>query len=313
MSMLHANEMTVSAANANAAETLTGAGFEELKARLAKEQRAIRIRRFTSNKGAVFGLVVVLTVLLLAVLAPVICRYDPLALDTVNRLKPMSLDHPFGTDTMGRDVFARVLYGARISLFVGFTVGILSGVLGMVVGLYASTNKLADNILMRICDGLKAIPSTLLAITLMAVLGADIRNVIMSLTIVSVPSMARLARGRALVIREQTYIEAMRCLGASKFRIMWKHMAPNIISPIIVQVTFVFASAIISEAALSFLGAGVPAPAPSWGNILNEGKSVIYQAWWIVCFPGAFTALTVLGLNLLGDGIRDFIDPTSAG
>lgn len=182
----------------------------------------------------------------------------------------------------------------------------------MVLGLYASTNAAADNIIMRICDGLKAIPSTLLAITLMAVLGADIKNVILALTVVNVPAMARLARGRALVIREQTYIEAMRCLGASKMRIIWRHMAPNIISPIIVQVTFVFASAIITEAALSFLGAGVPAPQPSWGNILNEGKGVIYQAWWMVFFPGVFTALTVLGLNLLGDGVRDFIDPASA-
>ncbi len=286
--------------------------FEELKKRLAKEQRALRIRRFTKNKAAVFGLIVVLLVIVLAILAPVLSGYDPLALDTVNRLKPCSGEHLFGTDTMGRDVFTRVLYGARISLTVGFLVGILSGFLGMVLGLYASTNAAADNIIMRICDGLKAIPSTLLAITLMAVLGADIKNVILALTVVNVPAMARLARGRALVIREQTYIEAMRCLGASKMRIIWRHMAPNIISPIIVQVTFVFASAIITEAALSFLGAGVPAPQPSWGNILNEGKGVIYQAWWMVFFPGVFTALTVLGLNLLGDGVRDFIDPASA-
>ncbi len=286
--------------------------FEELKKRLAKEQRALRIRRFTKNKAAVFGLIVVLLVIVLAILAPVLTSYDPLALDTVNRLKPCSAAHLFGTDTMGRDVFTRVLYGARISLTVGFLVGILSGFLGMVLGLYASTNAAADNIIMRICDGLKAIPSTLLAITLMAVLGADIKNVILALTVVNVPAMARLARGRALVIREQTYIEAMRCLGASKMRIIWRHMAPNIISPIIVQVTFVFASAIITEAALSFLGAGVPAPQPSWGNILNEGKGVIYQAWWMVFFPGVFTALTVLGLNLLGDGVRDFIDPASA-
>lgn len=286
--------------------------FEELKKRLAREQRALRIRRFTKNKAAVFGLIVVLLVIVMAILAPVLTSYDPLALDTVNRLKSCSKEHLFGTDTMGRDVFTRVLYGARISLTVGFLVGILSGFLGMVLGLYASTNAAADNIIMRICDGLKAIPSTLLAITLMAVLGADIKNVILALTVVNVPAMARLARGRALVIREQTYIEAMRCLGASKMRIIWRHMAPNIISPIIVQVTFVFASAIITEAALSFLGAGVPAPQPSWGNILNEGKGVIYQAWWMVFFPGVFTALTVLGLNLLGDGVRDFIDPASA-
>lgn len=285
--------------------------MDDMKKRLEKEQRQIRIRKFTKNRASVFGLIVVLTMVALALLAPVICRYDPLALDTVNRLKGCSSEHWFGTDTMGRDVFARVLYGARISLLVGFSVGISSGVLGMIIGLYASTSKIADNILMRICDGLKAIPSTLLAITLMTVLGADIKNVIISLVIVNVPNMARLARGQALVVKEQTYIEAMKCLGAKKFRILWKHVAPNILSPMIVQVTFVFASAIITEAALSFLGAGVPAPLPSWGNILNEGKGVIYTAWWMVLYPGLFTALTVLGLNLLGDGIRDFIDPMS--
>lgn len=285
--------------------------MNETKKRLEREQRQIRIRKFTKNKASVFGLVVVVTMIVLALLAPAICRHDPLALDTVNRLKGCSAEHWFGTDTMGRDVFARVLYGARISLLVGFSVGITAGVLGLVIGLYACTSKVADNILMRICDGLKAIPSTLLAITLMTVLGADIKNVIISLVIVNVPNMARLARGQALVVREQTYIEAMRCLGAKKTRILWKHVAPNILSPVIVQVTFVFASAIITEAALSFLGAGVPAPAPSWGNILYEGKGVIYTAWWMVLYPGVFTALTVLGLNLLGDGIRDFIDPTS--
>lgn len=285
--------------------------LERLKKQLAKEQREIRIRKFTGNKASVFGLAVVCIMILLAVFAPLICRYDPLELDTVNRLKGISAAHWFGTDTMGRDVFARVIYGARISLTVGFSVGIISGTVGLVIGLYASVNRIADNILMRICDGLKAIPSTLLAITLMTVLGADIKNVIISLTIVNIPNMARLARGQALVVREQTYVEAMRCLGASKARILWKHIAPNILSPLIVQITFVFASAIIVEAALSFLGAGVPAPAPSWGNILNEGKGVIYQAWWMIVFPGIFTALTVLGLNLLGDGVRDFMDPTA--
>lgn len=284
---------------------------KDLRKQLAKEQRQIRIKKFTSNRASIFGLVTVALMIILAVFAPLICRFDPLQLDTVNRLKSCSAVHWFGTDTMGRDVFARVLYGARISLMVGFCVGIISGVFGMFIGLYASTNKILDNILMRICDGLKAIPGTLLAITLMTVLGADIKNVIISLVIVNVPNMARLARGQAMVIREQTYVEAMRCLGAPKARILWKHIAPNIISPIIVQVTFVFASAIITEAALSFLGAGVPAPAPSWGNILNEGKGVIYQAWWMIVFPGIFTAMTVLGLNLLGDGVRDLIDPMS--
>ena len=280
--------------------------------KLAHEQAEIRLKKFTRNRASVFGLAVVTLVVLLAVFAPVIAMHDPLTMNTADRLQGISAQHWFGTDNMGRDVFSRVLYGARISLTVGFTVGVTSGLLGLIIGLYASTNQVADNILMRICDGLKAIPSTLLAITMMAVLGADIKNVIISLIVVNIPNMARLARSQALVVREQTYIEAMRCLGSSRKRILWAHVVPNILSPMIVQMTFVFASAIITEAALSFLGAGVPAPAPSWGNILKEGKDVIYTAWWMILFPGIFTALTVLGLNLLGDGVRDLMDPRNS-
>lgn len=289
----------------------TDDSLKEIRKRLLKEQRELQLHKFLRNRMSVIGLAIVIVMLTLAILAPVIAQCDPLTIDMKVRLKAPSAAHWFGTDSMGRDLFARVLYGARISMFVGFTVGIISGLFGMMMGLYASTNPYLDNILMRFCDGLKAIPSTLLAITLMTVLGADIKNVIIALTVVNTPSMARLARGSALVAREQTYVEAMRCLGASKSRILWNHIAPNILSPIIVQMTFVFASSIITEAALSFLGAGVPAPAPSWGNILNEGKSVIYNAWWMIVFPGTFTALSVLGLNLLGDGIRDVLDPLS--
>ena len=285
--------------------------LKSIRSRLLKEQREIQMRKFLKNKMAVAGFIIIAVMLTLAIFAPVIAKCDPLALDMKSRLKGPSAAHWFGTDSMGRDLFARVLYGARISMFVGFSVGLTSGIAGMVIGLYACTNRYLDNILMRVCDGLKAIPSTLLAITLMTVLGADTKNVIIALIIVSTPGMARLARGSALVAREQTYVEAMRCLGASKTRILWSHIAPNILSPVIVQMTFVFASSIITEAALSFLGAGVPAPAPSWGNILNEGKNVIYNAWWMIVFPGAFTALSGLGLTLLGDGIRDVLDPLS--
>lgn len=285
--------------------------LKEVRDRLLKEQRELQMQRFLKNKLSVVGFVIVAVMLTLAVFAPIIAHWDPLEINMKDRLTGPSAAHWFGTDSMGRDLFARVLYGARISMFVGFTVGIVSGFAGMLIGLYASANPVLDNVLMRFCDGLKAIPSTLLAITLMTVLGADIKNVIIALIIVNTPSMARQARGSALVVREQTYVEAMRCLGASKTRILWSHIAPNILSPIIVQMTFVFASSIITEAALSFLGAGVPAPAPSWGNILNEGKNVIYNAWWMIVFPGIFTALSVLGLNLFGDGIRDVLDPLS--
>ena len=183
--------------------------LKSIRSRLLKEQREIQMRKFLKNKMAVAGFIIIAVMLTLSIFAPVIAKCDPLA----------------------RDLFARVLYGARISMFVGFSVGLTSGIAGMVIGLYACTNRYLDNILMRVCDGLKAIPSTLLAITLMTVLGADTNKVIIALIIVSTPGMARLARGAALVAREQTYVEAMRWLGASKTRILWSHIAPNILSP----------------------------------------------------------------------------------
>lgn len=192
---------------------------------------------------------------------------------------------------------------------IGFFVGLITMVVGMILGLLASYFKVLDEVLMRICDGLNAIPSTLLAIAFMSALGASITNVIISLSIVSIPRMARIARSAALVVKEQTYIEAVSAAGASPLHIIFRHMAPNILSPVIVQASYVFANSIITEAALSFLGVGVPVPDPSWGNILYEGKDVIYNAWWMIVYPAVFTALTVFGLNLFGDGLRDLLDP----
>lgn len=281
---------------------------------LVREQRNVNIRKFFRNKLSVVGLFLVALILLTAIFAPLITGLmgvDPYTAVVLDRLKPPSAAHPFGTDNLGRDVFARVLYGARISMTVGFSVGLLSTAIGMALGLYASVNKALDNLLMRICDGLKAIPNILLAITLMAVLGANMRNVIVSLTIVSVPGVARIARSQALLVREQTYVEAMRAAGAGRERILWRHVMPNILSPVIVQMTFSFASAIISEASLSFLGAGIPIPAPSWGGMLNDAQPFIYRAWWMIVFPAIFTMLSVLGFNLFGDGLRDLLDPLS--
>ena len=288
--------------------------LRDIHRRLVREQRGINIRRFLRNKLSVIGMIIVLLMLLTAILAPLITGLlgvDPYTAVVRDRLKPPSAEHLFGTDNLGRDIFARVLYGARISMTVGFAVGLLSTLIGMSLGLYASTNPLLDNLLMRICDGLKAIPNILLAITLMAVLGANMRNVITSLTIVSVPGVARIARSQALLVREQTYVEAMRAAGASRTRILWRHVMPNILSPIIVQMTFTFASAIISEASLSFLGAGIPIPAPSWGGMLSDARSYIYTSWWMILFPAIFTMLSVLGFNLFGDGLRDLLDPLS--
>lgn len=288
--------------------------LKQIRRALVREQRALSIRKFFHNKLSVIGLVIVLLMLIIAIFAPVITGLmgvDPYTAVVRDRLKPPSAEHLFGTDNLGRDIFARVLYGARISMTVGFVVGLLSAAIGMTLGLYASVSKVLDELLMRICDGLKAIPNILLAITLMAVLGANMRNVIISLTIVSIPGVARIARSSAMLAREQTYVEAMRALGATRRRILWRHIAPNILSPIIVQMTFTFATAIISEASLSFLGAGIPIPAPSWGGMLNDARAYIYNGWWMVMFPAIFTMISVLGFNLFGDGLRDLLDPLS--
>ena len=245
-----------------------------LQKKMLQEQRRIKLRRLFRNRLSMLGAIIVLLMIIIAVAAPLIAPQDP------------------------------------YSMMVGFCVSVLAGVVGMLLGLYASTNKILDNILMRICDGLKSIPSMLFAICLMTILGADVKNVIFSLAITSIPNMARIARSEALVVREQTYIEALRSMGASESRILWRHIMPNIISPVIVQMTFVFASSIIQEAALSFLGAGVPAGDPSWGSILSDGKNYIYNSWWLIVFPGIFTIVSVLGFNLFGDGLRDFFDPT---
>lgn len=286
----------------------------QMRRALVREQRAISIRKFFHNKLSVIGLVIVSAMILTAIFAPLICNVvgvDPYTAVVRERLKAPSEAHLFGTDNLGRDIFARVLYGSRISIVVGLSVGLLSTAIGMALGLYASSNKRLDNILMRICDGLKAIPNILLAITLMAVLGKNMKNVIISLTVVSIPGVARIARSQALLVREQTYVEAMQAVGASRSRTLWRHVMPNIMSQVIVQMTFNFASAIISEASLSFLGCGIPAPAPSWGGMLNEARAYIYTGGWMVLYPAIFTMLSVLGFNLFGDGLRDLLDPLS--
>jgi peptide/nickel transport system permease protein len=284
------------------------ADLAPVKKALMKEERKLAVRRFMRNRLAVYGLCIVMFLLLLAVLAPVIAPEGPYAMDVSGRLAAPSGAHLLGTDTFGRDLLARVVYGAVISLEIGASVAALSFVFGMIIGLYASYYRFLDNILMRICDGVSAIPAILLAIAFMAVLGPSPRNVILSLSMVYIPTVARIVRSKALAVKELTYIEALRCLGASSSRIIWGHMAPNVLSPVIVQTSFIFAKAIITEAALSFLGVGVPVPTPSWGNILMEGKPVIYKAWWMIVFPGGITALSVLGLNMLGDGLRDAMD-----
>jgi peptide/nickel transport system permease protein len=281
----------------------------QVSKKLKKEQRALGYRRLRSNYGLLIGATIFIVLVMLAILGPLFTSYGPYDMKVVDRLTPPGAEHWLGTDEFGRDLLTRLLYGARVSISVGLAVALLSSALGLVIGIYATYYKTLDHILMRICDGLIAIPGILLAIALMAALGASAINVITALTIVFTPNIARVVRSAALVVREQTYIEAMHVQGASSTRIIWQHIVPNTLSPLLVQATFVFAEAIISEAALSFLGAGIPAPEASWGNILQASKLVIYKAWWMVVFPGATLVLSVLSLNLLGDGLRDWLDP----
>lgn len=283
--------------------------INEIRNRLLNQQRKLQRRKILSNRSLLIGALILLAMVLIAVLAPFISPYSPSDMNVPNRLMPPSAQHLLGTDEFGRDLLTRVMYGARVSMFVGLAVSILSSVFGLIIGLYASYFKTLDHILMRISDGLIAIPGILLAIALMAALGGSIWNVVIALTVVFTPSIARVVRSSAVVIREQAYIEAVYMQGAGHFRILWGNIAPNVLSPLLIQATFIFASAILSEAALSFLGAGIPAPEPSWGNILQASKLVINKAWWVAVFPGVMLILSVLSLNLLGDGLRDYFDP----
>lgn len=280
---------------------------------ILREQRQIRRERFLSNPNLIIGLSVFALIVLAAIFIPMITGIDPNVMEVVNRLKPPSMEHPFGTDEFGRDLMTRVLYGARVSLWVGCSVAFLACLFGTIIGIYASYFKILDHILMRICEGLIAIPGVLLAIALMAALGASNLNVIIALTIVYTPSVARVVRSSALVTKGQTFVEAAKVQGASSARILWTLILPNVISPLTVQASYIFAQAIISEASLSFLGAGIPAPAASWGNILQGSKGVLQKAPWTVIFPGLAVVLCVLSLNLLGDGLRDYLDPRTAG
>lgn len=281
----------------------------DVKHHIKKERRELLFRRFFSNKLALTGSIIILIIVLFTLIGPFLTSQDPYELNAKERLLAPSSEYLFGTDNYGRDLFSRVVHGAKVSVGVGFAVALITSLAGMVIGLYAAYFRSLDNLLMRLCDGLMAFPAILLAIAIMAALGPRVENVIIALGIVFTPYVARTVRSSALVVKEQTYIEALKSQGASATRIIWSNIAPNVISPLVVQATFIFADSIITEAALSFLGAGIPAPAPSWGNLLYDGKMVIFNAWWMTVFPGIAIMLTVLGLNLFGDGLRDLLDP----
>ena len=264
------------------------------------------------RKITLIGAVIMVAIGALALLAPFVAG-DPERMDVAARLIRPSPGHWFGTDDVGRDVLSRVVYGARLSLLVGSAVVALSFVLGVSAGVVAGYFRALDNVVMRVMDGLMAFPAIILAIALMASLGPSVTNVIVAIGIVYAPRVARVVRGSVLVIRETSYVEAGRALGASDVWLIGRHILPNCLSPVIVQGSFVFAAAVLTEAALSFLGVGVPPYVPSWGNILSEGRLYLQQAPWLVLYPGMAIMLTILGLNLFGDGLRDLLDPKIRG
>jgi peptide/nickel transport system permease protein len=247
-----------------------------------------------------------------AIFAPYLGTVDPVAVSPVKRLRVPSAAYWFGTDAYGRDVYSRTLFGARISLEVGLGVAIVSTAVGLAVGLVTGFNRIADAVIMRVMDGLMSIPPVLLAIALMALTKASVENVIVAITLSEVPRVARLVRGVVLGLREQPFVEAARAAGTGFFRTLWRHILPNTMAPIIVQATYICASAMIVEAVLSFIGAGTPPQIPSWGNIMAEGRSYFQLKPHLIIFPGIFLSLTVLAVNLVGDGLRDALDPRLA-
>jgi peptide/nickel transport system permease protein len=258
------------------------------------------------------GGALVLLMVLIAILAPYLGTVDPTALAPARRTRPPSAEYWFGTDMLGRDVYSRVIYGTRVSLIVGFCVAFASSVVGLFIGVVSGFVRWLDPVVMRVMDGLMSIPGILLAIALMALTRGSVPNVIIAITIPQIPQVSRLVRGMVLSLREQPYVEAAIASGSRTPRIMWKHILPGTLAPITVQATYICAAAMITEAILSFIGAGTPPIIPSWGNIMAEGRALWQVKPYIVFFPAAFLSVTVLAVNLLGDGLRDALDPRMA-
>lgn len=303
--------MALSETRGGAAGTLVA---QPRRARLSSITPASKyywIRLLLENPVALASLIFIAIVLLLCALAPVVTARDPNYVDPVVRLQGPSSEYWFGTDTLGRDVFARVVYGARISLLVGATVMVGTALVGSVIGLVAGYYHRLDTLLMRGMDGFEAFPGILLAIAIMASLGAATQNVIIALVVVFTPNVSRLVRSTTLVTKRLAYVESARSVGMRDSVILRRYVFMNSLSPLIVQCTFVVAFAILAEASLSFLGAGVPPGIPTWGNMVSEGQAYLQRAWWIAVFPGSLLFITVLAINLVGDGLRDALDPRS--
>ncbi len=261
----------------------------------------------------VAGAALTLAMVTMAIAAPLIATHDPYAVAVRERFQPPSVENYLGTDEYGRDVFSRVVFGARISMYVGLGVMLISTIAGTIIGLFSGYYRKLDNVLMRVMDALMSFPSILLAIAILAAIGPRTGNVIVALSIVYTPRTARVVRGSVLSVREEVYIESAQAVGLGDLRIIFRYILPNVMAPLIVQATFILALTIIAEAGLSYIGAGTPPPAPSWGNILADGRPHMYRAWWMTVFPGLFIMISVLGLNVIGDGLRDVLDPRLRG
>ena len=255
------------------------------------------------------GLVIILLMVLIAISAPVLFTEDPNAVEPRNRFVGPSTDNWFGTDVVGRDVYSRTIYGSRVSLIVAAAVASITTLLAVTIGLLVGYYRWVDMAVMRVMDGLMSIPAILLAIALMAVFGGSVQNVIIALCVVETPRAVRVMRATVLGLKEEMFIDAARAVGAPTYRILARHIFPNTVAPLIVLATFIAASAILLEAYVSFLGAGVSQETPTWGSIMAQGRQYLSRAVWIIFFPGVFLALTVLGINIAGDGLRDRLDP----
>ena len=264
------------------------------------------------NPTVAIGAFLLAALVFIAIFAPWLASADPAAISPIHRTRAPSAQFWFGTDLLGRDVYSRVIYGARVSLTVGFSVAILSTIIGVIIGLAAGFVRWVDAIVMRIMDGFMAIPTILLAIALIALSRASLSNVIIAITIAEVPRVVRLVRGLVLTLREQPYVEAAIAAGASRLRVVSRHIFPNTVAALTVQATYICGVAILAEASLSFIGAGVPSSVPSWGNIMAEGRALWQIKPYMIAFPALFLSITILAINMLGDGLRDAIDPRMA-
>jgi peptide/nickel transport system permease protein len=267
-------------------------------------------RRLLRQPLSVFAGIVVIILIFTAIFGPSLAPYDPNAIDMANRFSPPSWEHPFGTDDFGRDILSRIMVGARVSLMVGIIAVSISAIVGSFLGILAGyTGRVIDEVIMRAMDILFAFPAILLAIAIMAALGRGIGNAMIAIGIVYIPIFARIARGSVLSVREEEFVDAARAVGSTDSRIMFKHIFPNTTSPLIVETTLSLSFAILAEAALSFFGLGTQPPDPSWGRMLSEGRAYFQQSAWLAIWPGLAIMFTVLGFNLLGDGLRDALDP----